>query len=181
MKSRIFFAIMTLIFVAFTAHAQKIVVDVDKTYDFKSFKTFGWAEGQIAPKATTSKLLTDAIESELRYRGLTRDDTAPDIRISVMAAADLDLQGVGPSWNNERYRSWGGYGNPAALMTVTKGTLLIDLVEAKNKTSIWRAVAKDVFVAQPTGNLEKDAKQMKSLVDKTVGKMFRKYPIKPGK
>lgn len=181
MKSRIIFIVIALFVIASVAHGQKMVVDVDKTFDFKTFKTFGWAEGQIAPKATTSGLLINAIESELRSRGLARDDTAPDIRIAVMAAADLDLQGVGPSWNNERYRSWGGYGNPAALMTVTKGTLLIDLVDEKSKISVWRGVAKGVFVSPPTGNLEKDAREMKSLVDKTVRNMFKKYPIKPRK
>jgi len=181
MRSRVYIAAALLLIAAITAQAQKIVVDVDKSFDFKTFKTFGWAEGQVAPKPTTARSLIDAIERELRSRGLTRVDTAPDIRIAVMAAADLDLQGVGPTWNNELYRSWGGYGNASALMTVTKGTLLIDLVETKKRFSVWRGVAKDVFVSPPTGNVERDAKQMQSLVDKTVGKMFKKYPVKPHK
>jgi len=126
-------------------------------------------------------MLIEAIESELRSRGMVRNDASPDIRIAVMAAADMDLQGVGPSWNNESYRFWGGYGNPSALMTVTKVTLLIDLIETKKKYSVWRAVAKDIFVKPPTGNQEKDLKQMKGLVDKTITKMFKKYPIARGK
>jgi len=173
---------MAVLFVAASvAKAQKLVVDVDESVDFRTFKSFGWSPGQIAPKATTSQFIINAIESELKARGLTRNDTAPDIRIVVMAAAGLDLQGIGPTWNNESYKSWGGYGNPAALMTVAKGTLLIDLLEATKNHSIWRGVAKDIFLVPTTGNLEKDARQMESLVNKSVGKMFKKYPVKAGK
>ncbi len=181
MKLRTFAALVTLFIVASLAHGQKIVVDVDKSFDFATFKTFGWAEGQLAPKPTTSQALINAIERELTSRGLVRDDAAPDIRIAVMAAAGMDLQGVGPSWNNERYKSWGGYGNPNALMNVIKGTLLIDILETKNKYSVWRGVVKDVFVEPPTNNPAKDAQRMEPLVNKTVSKMFKKYPVKPRK
>lgn len=175
------FVAAVLILAASMAHAQKIVVDVDRSADFKVLKSYGWAEGQVAPKPTTSKSIITAIESQLNSRGLVRNDTDPDFRIAVMAAAGMDLQGVGPSWNREVYKSWGGYGNPSALMNVTNGTLMIDLIETKNKISIWRAVAKDVFVAQPSGNPTKDAKHMDDLVNKTVSKLFKKYPVKPGR
>lgn len=178
MSARLIIATATLFIVASIAQAQKMVVDVDKTVDFKTFKSYSWAPGQVAPKPTTAQMLVDAVEREFNSRGLVKNDKDPDLQIVIMAAADMDLQGVGPTWNNERYRYWGGYGNPAALMTVTKGTLLIDLVETKNKHSIWRGVARDIFVAAPSGNPEKDNKRMQELVSKTVGKMFAKYPVK---
>lgn len=181
MRSRINIAIAVLFVFASFAQAQKTVIDVDKTFDFSKFKSFAWSDGQIAPKATTSEMLVAAIEREMTLRGLVRNDSAPDIRIAVMAAAGMDLQGVGPTWNNERYKYWGGYGNPAALMTVTSGTLLIDLIETKSKHSIWRAVVKDIFVKPPTGDPEKDLKQMQGLVNKTIPKIFKKYPVSPNK
>lgn len=137
----------------------------------------GWSDGQVAPKASTRRMLTIAVENELISRGLARNDAAPDLRIAVIAAADLSLQGIGPTWNNEMYRYNGGHGNPAAMMTLTKGTLLIDLVETQKKISVWRAVAKDVFVKPPTGNTEKDLKQMQDLVNKIVPKIFKQYPV----
>jgi len=182
MRSRIIVAAATaVLFLVSVANAQKAMVDVDSSLDFTQLKSYGWSEGRIAPRESTSRFIVQAIESELNSRGLVRNDTDPDIRIAVMAAAEMDLQGVGPTWNNERYRSWGGYGNPAALMNVAKGTLLIDLVLASNKFSIWRGVVNDVFVAPPSDNPAKDAQRMESLVNKTVAKMFKKYPGKPGK
>ncbi|MBK6724907.1 MAG: DUF4136 domain-containing protein [Acidobacteria bacterium] len=126
------------------------------------------------------KSLVAAIERELTMRGLVRNDSAPDMRIAVMAATGMDLQGVGPTWNNERYKFWGGYGNPAALMTVTKGNLLIDLVETKGKMSVWRAAVKD-FCPAAIGRSGKDVKQMQELVNKTIAKIFKKYPVSPKK
>jgi len=178
MRSRMMIVVAALFVLTSVAQAQKIAVDVDKTFDFTKFKTFSWSDGQVAPKATTGQMLTTAVENELISRGLVRNDAEPDLRIAVMAAADMSLQGIGPTWNNEMYRYNGGHGNPAALMTLTKGTLLIDLVETKNKISVWRAVVKDVFVKPPTGNAEKDLKQMQGLVNKTVPKIFKQYPVK---
>ncbi len=181
MTSRLLIAATVICFVVSVAHAQKVTVDVDRTFDFKTFKTYSWAAGQIAPKATTSQMLINAVERELNSRGLVRTETEADIQIAIMAAADIDLQGVGPTWNNERYRFWGGYGNPAALMNIAKGTLLIDLVENKKKYSVWRGVARDIFIQPQSGNPEKDLKEMEALVNKTVGKMFKKYPVSPSK
>lgn len=178
MKSRTIFAVVAVLILGSIGYGQKMIVDADKSVNFAAFKSFAWAEGNIAPKATTSQLIIAAIEKELTSRGLVKNEAAPDIRIAVMAAADMDLQGIGPTWNNEAYRSWGGYGNPAAMMTVTKGTLLVDILEVNNKTSVWRGVAKDIFVQTPSGNAEKDAKQMEKLVNKTVGDMFKQYPVK---
>jgi len=181
MKSRTIF-ILTAVFIFCSASfGQKVIVDVDASVNFSAFKSFAWAEGNIAPKASTSFLITAAIEKELTSRGLVKNDTNPDIRIAVVAAADMDLKGIGPSWNNEVYRSWGGYGNPAAMVTVAKGTLLMDLVDVKKNMSVWRGVARDIFVQTPTGNQEKDVKQMEDTVNKTVSKMFKKYPVKPAK
>ena len=181
MRPRSIIAAAALFLAASAVHAQKITVDVDKTFNFSAFKTYGWSNGQIAPRPDTGQMIISAIEKELNSRGLVRNDTNPDVKLAVMAAAGMDLQGVGPSWNRSLYKSWGGYGNPAALMNVGSGTLLIDIIETKKEYSVWRAVAKEVFVSAPTGNQKEDAEYMQKLVQKTVAKLFKKYPIKPVK
>ena len=181
MKSRTIFTLAALLIFGSGAFGQKVIVDVDKAVNFASFKSFAWAPGNVAPKPTTNESIIMAVENELTSRGLVKNEANPDFRIVVLAAADMDLRGIGPTWNNEAYRSWGGYGNPAAMVTVTKGTLLIDLVEVTKDMSVWRGVAKDIFIIPPTGNAEKDAKQLKEVVNKTVKNLFKKYPVKPGK
>jgi len=178
MKTRIVIACFVTLIFASVGYAQKLYIDADSSYDFHTFKTYAWSSGQIAPNPVTGQLLVAAVERELNARGLVKNEATPDIQIAIMAAPDMDLQGVGPTWNHQRYKSWGGYSNPAALVTLSKGAMMIDLLETKNKFSVWRGVAKDIFVQPPTGNVAKDRRNMEELVDKTIKKMFKKYPVK---
>ena len=176
MKLTIVLATAIFLLATTSVFGQNVQVDVDKTVNFANFKTYGWAEGAVARNPYVSKIIVQAVESELNARGLTRNDDAPDFKVTVMAATNVDLQGVGPTWNNVNYATWGGYTNPAAMVTVTTGTLLIDLVETKNKYSVFRGVAKDTLNGGRTANAEDDAKKVEKLIKKAVSKMFKKYP-----
>lgn len=181
MKLSIVFIIAILLLATTNTFGQKIQVDVDKTVNFANFKTYGWAEGAAARNPYVSKIIVEAVESELNARGLTRNDNAPDFKVTVMAATDVDLQGIGPTWNNVNYATWGGYTNPAAMVTVTTGTLLIDLVETKNQHSVLRGVAKDTLNGGRTANAEADAKRVEKPIKKAVSKIFKKYPTTKSK
>ena len=181
MRSRTFFIFAALLIFGSVVHGQKIKVDVDKSIDFKAFKTFTWAEGNVAPTASTSYLITAAVEKELAARGLVKNTENPDIRIDAIAAANMDLKGIGPSWNYDTFGGWGGYGNPGAMVTSAKGSVLMNFFDIRRNTSVWRAIARDVFVLMPSGNREKDIKEMEETVNKTINKLFKKYPVQPRK
>jgi len=87
----------------------------------------------------------------------------------------MDIQAVGPTWNNANYVTWGGYTNPAALMNVTTGTLLLDL-ETKSGISVFRGVAKETLNRSTSADVAADAKSVEKLIKKAVSKMFKKYP-----
>ena len=159
-----------------TAVAQNVKVDVDSTANFPSFKTFGWDKGMVARNPLISALIVNAVESELTRKGLTKADN-PDLRVAVAAAAGADIQAVGPTWNNAQYQVWGGYTNPAALMNVVTGTLLVDLVDTKKDISVFRGVAKHTLNRSSSGNEVADAKSVEKPIKKAVSKMFEKYPI----
>jgi len=80
------------------AFGQKVKVDVDKTVNFTNFKTYGWGGGPISRNPFITKIITEAVEGKLRARGLTKSDDNPDIKVTIMAATDRDLQAVGPTW-----------------------------------------------------------------------------------
>ena len=156
------------------AHAQKVTVDYDKTVNFSSYKTYAWAEGMVARNPIVSQMIVAAVESELTARGLTKTDTNPDMRVAVLAATDMDLRGVGPSWNPNL--NYGGNGNPSALVNITTGTLLIDLLDTKSDRDVWRGVAKDVLSHAPSGNAAADARRVEKQIKNGIRKMFQKYP-----
>jgi len=175
MKPLIMLAAAVLLFSSTTTFAQKVTVNVDSSVNFSNFKTFGWDKGPVARNPIISNLIITAVESELTARGLTKSDN-PDIKVAVMAAAGMDLQAVGPTWNNVNYAVWGGYRNPAALMNVQTGTLLIDLLDTKNNSSVFRGVAKETLNRSVSADQVADAKSVEKLIQKSVVKMFKKYP-----
>jgi hypothetical protein len=176
MKPSITLATAILLLSVSTVLGQKVTVDVDSTVNFSTFKTFGWDKGKVANNPIIGQLIVAAVESELTARGLTKSIDNPDIKIAVLAAAGMDLQAVGPTWNNVNYAIWGGYRNPAALMNVTTGTLLIDLVDTKNSTNVFRGVAKETLTRSVSADQAADARSVEKLVKKAVSKMFKKYP-----
>ncbi len=159
----------------FTA-GQKVQVDVDRSANFGAFKTFGWDTGTVARNPIIAQMIKSAIEAELTRRGLTRNDQSPDIQIAVMAAVGLDLQGVGPTWNNDKYKTWGGYRNPSALMNIPSGNMLVDLLRTSDKVSVFRGVAKSSLPRSPSADAAADAKSVEKHVQKAVKKIFDKYP-----
>ena len=172
---RIILVAAVLCLSAASVFAQDVKVDVDATADFAAFKTFGWDKGQVARNPLISSLIVTAVETELTKRGLTKAEN-PDIKVAVAAAAGVDIQRVGPTWNNAQYQVWGGYTNPAALMNIVTGTLLIDLVDTKKDMSVFRGVAKKTLNRDATANNAADAKKLEKPIKKAVSKMFEKYP-----
>jgi len=176
MKSSMILAAAVLFLSTSAVFGQQVKVDVDTTVNFSTFKTFGWAEGPVARNPLISQQIVAAVESELTARGLTKAADNPDIKVAVVAAAGIDIQAVGPTWNNVNYTTWGGYSNPAAMMNVTTGTLLLDLVDSKKDISVFRGVAKEALNRSPSADLTADAKSVEKLIKKAVSKMFKKYP-----
>jgi hypothetical protein len=175
MKPSIVLAAGVLLLSTSAVFGQNVKVDVDTTVNFSTFKTFGWAKGMVARNPLISQMIITATESELNARGLSRSDDNPDITVAVVAAAGMDIQAVGPTWNNANYVTWGGYTNPAALMNVTTGTLLLDL-ETKSGISVFRGVAKETLNRSTSADVAADAKSVEKLIKKAVSKMFKKYP-----
>jgi len=176
MKLSIVLAAAVLFLSTSAVFAQKVKVDVDTTVNFSTFKTFGWDKGPIARNPLISQMIVAAVESELTARGLIKNDDHPDIKVAVLAAAGADIQAVGPTWNNANYRTWGGYANPAALMNITTGTLLVDLVDTRKDISVLRGVARDTLTRPVSADMNADAKSVEKVVKKAVSKIFKKYP-----
>jgi len=175
MKPSIILAAAVLFLSTSAVFGQNVKVDVDTTVNFSTLKTFGWAEGMVARNPIISQTIVTAVESELTARGLTRSADNPDIKVAVVAAAGVDIQTVGPTWN-VNYAVWGGYTNPAALMNITTGTLMIDLVDAKSDRSVFRGVAKETLNRSASADPAADARSVEKLIKKAVTKMFKKYP-----
>ena len=155
--------------------AQKVNVGYDKRVDFSRFKTYAWVEN--LPKTTkplVAMAITGAVDEELGKRGLTKVDTNPDLLVAFHGGVDLQSSFAA---DDPTYSSIGGLpapdvagwvgSSPAAAPQVQKGTLIVDLINAKHL--VWRGTAK--------ANVDSENKnKLLDQINKGIEGMFKEYP-----
>ena len=137
--------------------------DYDTKYDFATLKTFGFME--TPTDAGVSQLTVDrvvsATKSSLEYLGYTESDD-PDFLVAMHGGqktqTQIDSYGYGYGWG------WGAGG--VDVYQYQEGTLIIDIVDAKNKDLIWRGTGQDVV--DPNADTQKRTETINNAVSKIL-------------
>ena len=182
MKSTLTMACVVLLastFLSTVAHAQKASAGYDQNADFSNYKTFAFDKSG-ARNPLVSELIVAAVERELNSRGLTRVDANPDLRVVYLAASGFNLQVASVPFYTVVNPAYSGlvYGASPTMWDVTTGTLLIDLVDLKAERTVFRGTAKDVLQRAPSADPVADAKVVSKQINKSIAKIFKKYPVK---
>ncbi len=168
-----------LIFIAFTlVNGQKIQVGFDRTVEISKYKTYTWDKGSASQNPMVKKIAMDAVDAAMTSKGLAKVESGGDLTVVVWGATESDLQISRPSWSPGLNSINTGIAGPAQSWPVTTGTLVVDLLDAQTKSSVWRGQATDTLSHNPTGNTAKDAKHLQKHIQKAVEKMFKKFPPK---
>ena len=166
------------------AQAQKIRVEYDKNLDYSKFKTFAWGHHGAVSRPTLALVIASAIQEELTKRGLRRVESNPDVFIQMYGSIDSEMSvnyfdplysGMGgiPSFDSG-FVMWGSMPGGTTAITVRKGQLVVDVIDASQKKLAWRGMATDKLSDKPEKLLQQ--------VNTAVEKMFRQYPAaKPGR
>ena len=160
---------------AFTVNAQKVKVGSDPAVDFSKYKTYAWDQGTLA-NPLIKQLIVTAVDREMSAKGLQKVGTNPDLFVTTLTATESDLATTNPSWAPQLNSIATGIPSSSQAWAVTKGTLMIDISDAKTKNGVWRATASHTLENGPTGDRVKDAKQVEKPINKAVQKMFKKFP-----
>jgi Domain of unknown function (DUF4136) len=165
------------------AHAQKIRVAYDKQADFSLYKTYAWAEHGAVAHPLLAADIQGAIEDELKARGLNGIglNASPALIVQVYGSIDQDSTLYS---NDPLYTATGGippfdpsfsgplnvgqYGN--TTVTIHKGQLVVDLIDAANKKLVWRGMAQESLSHNPDKLIDQ--------VNAAIAKMFKQYPGK---
>ena len=169
-------AILLIIVAAVLANGQKIQVGSDPSVDLAKYKTYGWAKGASLHNPLIHQIIVSAVDRAMAAKGITMVETDPDLSIVVWAATESDLHISYPSWSPALNSIATGIAVGSQTWPVTKGTLVVDLLDAHTKNSVWRGTATDTLEHGPSGNLAKDAKSVEKKINKSVVKMFKKFP-----
>ena len=173
-----FFCLVLLILLSAGAvPAQKVKVGADPKVDLTKYKTYAWDKGGGAANPIINGMIIEAVEAALASKGFTKVSSNADVTVVAWAALGADLQVGYPSW-------WHGAGSAASTgmnvgeqrWAISKGTLVVDIADGGTKESVWRGSAVSTLSSNPTGDMAKDAKEVRKPIIKSVEKMFKHYP-----
>ncbi|MEK6782500.1 MAG: DUF4136 domain-containing protein [Bacteroidota bacterium] len=163
-----------LLFISITdLSAQTIEVEYDKKKDMSAYKTYQFGEAEvITPKdkrifdeSKTRAIVNDAIERELKDRGLQRIDSNAHLIVSYIIGSmeRTSIYNAGPLGGPAGVESRG-----AVTQDYDEASFIIDLNDRSNNL-IWRVNAVTSFTQA----------NMLGLIDQILDTGFRRFPNKP--
>jgi hypothetical protein len=160
--------------------AQQVNTDFDKDADFIKYKTYAYQVCHRVENPLVDKRIVKELESRIAMEGLTVAEADPDVNVTYHSSTSEEFALDTSTWGYGFGRGWywghgggsfGGGGPVSTTTTVrkyTRGTLVVDIWDARTKQLVWRGTATDTVSENP----EKNEKNLK----KAMEKMFRKYP-----
>lgn len=144
------------------SEAPTIRVQWDRKVDFSGYQSFTWIEGTAAVDPAVNQMLTETIENELAVRGIFPDEADPGLHVAYHASAREEFQVQGGY-----RRDWEDSG-AIEVDSHVAGTLVIDLVDARENRVVWRAIA--------TATVSGNPKKARARIPSVVQKMFADFP-----
>jgi len=146
-------------------------VDYDRNVDFGRYRTYSWREGHQA-NPISDRRIKDAVDRVLASRGLTRVEGDGDLTVVYhgRTSRQVVVESWGPSWGyGWRWRRIGGPGY-TTVREIPVGTLIVDLVDSREKELVWRGTASRAIEVDATPAEKADD------LNESVAKMFREFP-----
>jgi hypothetical protein len=118
-----------------------------------------------------------AVDKAMTAKGFQKIETGDaDLIMSALASTESDLTVTNPSWSPSLNSIATGIPASGQAWPVTKGTLIINISDAKTRNGLWRGTATQTLENGPTGDRVRDAKTVEKPINKAVEKMFKKFP-----
>lgn len=173
---KLLFAILVIVVGSLSASAQKVSVGADPGVDVTKYKTYAWSRDVASPNPITREIVVSSVDSQLAAKGLKKVDTDPELTVVVFGSTESDIHVSNPSWSPSLNSIATGVVVGPQGWLVTKGTLVVDILDTKTKNSVWRGTAIQTLDRGPTGDKAKDAKTVEKPIRNAVKKMFKQFP-----
>ena len=156
------------------------VTDWDTHYDFSRAQSFAWYElperpnrgtPAPAPNAFVAARIRSAVTSELGLKGLkSAEPGETDFLVTYHITLQQHMQVYSSGWGYPYHGGlgWGGGGFSSARM-VTRGTLIVDILDSKKRTLVWRGIAEGAF---------KKPNPSEADVAKIVSRLLAEFPVR---
>lgn len=158
-------AVALLLACSIATAGVKVKVEKDPEVDFGVYRTYAWEKGLSAAYENIQHVIEKNVDRELAQVDLAKADKDVADLYAVSYALGEQLQGTLGGFYRQPDWAWGIITTESRL--ITKGTLVIDLVDRKKNQVVWRGVAQ--------GNVT-NIEQAVNVIEQVTKKMFRKYP-----
>jgi len=165
--------------VAGSAAAAESNYDYDTAADFSALKTYDWmpATGNAAGDELLIKKIRNTVDAQLQAKGCKMSADKPDFLIGMELSGKTTnggSTGVGvsvgiPVGRAGRISVGGG---KSKAHEKKEGTLVMDFVDAKTKSLVWRATATEAV--DPSASPEEKQKK----IDEVIAAMLEHFPPK---
>jgi len=171
MKRSTVFATLLAMCALACASAPKVEVGWDQNAKFSAYKTWAWKSDDSIRDKVWEKRFQDVLSDQLEKDGVTQVDlgASPDLWAVVHArlSAETQVYSYDPSWGY----GWGVWGpSYTEVYQIPVGTILVDLVDTKQKQAVWHGKAHGYISANKT-NEEREQKLIS-----IIAEMFAGYP-----
>ena len=156
--------------------AQKVSVGADPAVDLTRYKTYGWSNKVSSTNPIVNEIAVSSIDAQLAAKGLKKVETDPELTVVVFGSTESDMHVSHPSWHPSLNPLATGVAVGSQGWVITKGTLVVDILDAKTKNSVWRGTAIQTLDRGPTGDRVRDAKTVEKPIRNAVKKMFKQFP-----
>jgi len=154
--------------------------DYDPDANFASYTSFSWMENQDVEKANQAKAgpfandrIHKNIDKELSGKGLARQDDGGDLLVIYYLNGKQVTEVMRTSYGGaDMWASARVGGGDAVVTEVNEGMIIIDLLDAKSKTLVWRGTGENAMKADAS------TEEIYNQLDKVIKKVMGEYPPK---
>jgi len=157
--------------------------DYNEKTNFKQYNKYDWLpfpKDMQVDELNRARFVT-AVEDTLKEKGFNQNSSNPDFMIATHFGKEnkVDITNWGYSYAPNGYYGGHGYRYPGnaysgsyantggvSIYEYEQGTLILDFVDSKTKTLIWRATAK--AIVSPASTPEKQTEKIKRAVDEIL-------------
>lgn len=179
--------LLTVLVAALTGcSSMQVYIDYDRSADFQAYETFMFVDHPEDSMSTVAPLihdrLVDSISAAFEDAGYQRVEQDGDLMVTYYTSTEQEFRADTTHWGygypSPWYRygygyggwGWGGSVGTTQVTSYDVGTLVVDAVDAAEKTLIWRGVASDVVPDSP----DKLSKKLDSAIDRMVTESQKK-------
>ena len=168
------------------ASGPVVRADHDRTADFTSYRTFGFASplgtDRAGYQSVVSLHLKAATQREMEARGMRLETAAPQLLVNFNAAltdklhvSTMPVMGVGMGrgyygYRTGMYAAWPLYVDQTIVTQYKEGTLNIDVIDAARRQLVWESVVTESVTQEMLDNVP-------AAIDAAVAAAFARYPI----